>query len=142
MDKYEVNVAIPDIEVRRMLSTFADGKEHSFFEMMKLVAILTKKKDRYIWKKFHKRLLENGWVQRQYKAYSPYIDFYKLTLKGDELFRSIQIRIARLGKDNNAYRHFKYFNRDGKNKYGVNVEDNVSEEDANLREKHSEYYGS
>ena len=126
-----------------MLAMFADDKAHSFFEIMKLTSVMTKKKDRVIWSKFKDKLLFNGWIKRLWKSNYPHTDFYRLTTKGDNLFRSIQIANARrAGGNSDTERHFKYFDRNPtKGRMGVNVEDNITEQAADLQEKYPELYG-
>ena len=134
MTKFIAGVTIPDRETHKMLSLFADAKAHSVFEIMKLIAVLTGKSDRYIWKKFSNRLLENRWIRRIYNSPFPHTDFYKLTPKGDSYFREVQISLIKRGESSDdAVRHYEHFDRTKKGKYGVEgMGKNITEKEAGI----------
>lgn len=96
----------------RFMGIVADAKEHSFLEIVKLGSILMHMQERHLERFFYDRICANNWVSRQHKSWSPRLDFYVLTDKGDKAYRMEQIsRIMRGKSDAEAIRHFKYFNR-------------------------------
>jgi len=119
-------------EKYRLVAIFADAKEHSCFEIINFGSILLKKSQKQVEKVF-KRLLEYGWVQRSWKSSLFYTDWFRLTSKGDDAFRSFKIDLGnrgRLGDD--FYKHYKYFDRESKDgKMGVKLKDNVTEKKMN-----------
>jgi len=131
-----------DAETHKLLAIFGDGQEHSFFEACMLGSVLLKKNNRQVWNIFKRRLLEYGLLKRVYKSWSPHLDFYKLSEKGDECFRAVQInRIQRGRHTDDVIRHFRHFNRKTTGKYGVEgMRDSVSEASAGLREKYPDLY--
>lgn len=131
-----------DAETHKLLAIFGDGNEHSFFEACNLGRILFKKNNRQVWNLFKRKLLEYGLLKRMYKSWSPHLDFYKLSEKGDECFRAVQInRIQRGRHTDDVIRHFRHFNRQKTGKYGIQgMEERISEESASLREKYPDLY--
>lgn len=129
-------------ETYRLFSIFGDAKEHSFFEFLTLGRVLVKKNDRYLEKVFKQKLLFNGWIRRCHQNWSPRLDNYQLTSKGDEYFRSLQISKLQRGKHtDDQLRHFRLFNREKDGKYGVaGMGDQITEKSAKLQETHPELY--
>jgi hypothetical protein len=130
-----------------LLSIFADGQSHSFYEACHMGIFLlrkTKRTKRELWSLFSKLLLAPDLVRRQYNSWSPHLDTYKLTSLGDECFRETQISLLkrRTGTEEDI-RHFKYFNRDNPRlgKMGVIFEgENLDAKAAGLREKYPDLY--
>jgi hypothetical protein len=131
-------------EVYKMLSFFADNKEHRFAEIMNLSAFTFKYKSwRTSEQLMTKSLLANGLVYRCWKEYSPQLDAYQLTSKGDACFRDYQIwRISCENDNSEAKRYFKYFNRETEGRFGVEgMDKKISELDAiNHKAQYSEEY--
>ena len=129
-------------QTHTLLALFADGIPHSFFETAKLGSIALKLPERKLEKLFKRTMLANCWVRRCWRSWNEQLDFYELTEKGDQCFRSSQIwRITRGKNNEEAVRHFKMFNRKVEGKYGVEgMGEKISEEDAHLRETHPELY--
>lgn len=132
-----------DKDTHRLLALFGDAQEHSFFETVKLGSILLKVSDRKLEKIFKRKLLENEWVSRCHKSWSPRLDFYKLTSKGDECFRATQIaRISRGRHTDEQLNYFRNFDRSLEGKHGVaGMGEYLSEKAAGFREKYPELYG-
>ena len=129
-------------DYRKLLSCYADNKEHGFFEASILGRVLLKKSDRQILKIF-KRMLEYGWLKRLWKSPFEVIDMYTLTPKGDKCFRSAQLsRLSREKHTEEARRHYELFNRETSGQYGVEgmSSDYITETTADLRRKHPELY--
>jgi len=108
---------------------------------------MLKTNQRKLEKVFKSRLLANGLVRRMWQSWDPRLDFYELTRKGDECFRDIQLQALRRArrindKDNEeAQRHYRYFNREIEGKYGVKgMSKEISEKSANLMEKYPHLY--
>ena len=134
-----------DANLKRLLTLFADGKSHSFFETCILGSIMLKTNQRKLEQIFKTRLLANGLVRRMHQSWDPRLDFYVLTGKGDDCFRYIQIEALRrnkLTKDNEeTQRHYRYFNREVEGKFGVKgMSKEISEKSAGLREKYPHLY--
>lgn len=110
-----------DRDCHRLLGLFGDAREHHMLEIIKFGSILLKKSERDVEKFFKRRLLANSWVYRVGNAYDPRLDHYKLTAKGDELFRLVQIqRIQRSGNANDkTLEHFRKFDRTVHGKHGA-----------------------
>lgn len=129
-------------DLRKLLSVYADNQSHSFFEAAVLGRSLLKKSDRLIFSIF-KRMLEYGWLRREWKSSFEHTDFYRLTSKGDNCFRAMQLsRISREKHNSEAERHYQLFNREVAGKHGVAglSQDYITETTANLRAKHPELY--
>ena len=131
-----------DRDTHRLLALFGDKQPHSFFETLKLGTVLLQIHERKFEKIFKRRLLANNWVRRCGRSWSPQLDFYELTTKGDEFFRLVQIwRITRNGYTDDNVRHYRYFNRSTTGKYGVTgMGTELSEKMAGLKGKYPELY--
>jgi len=131
-------------QTRVLLSIFADGKEHSFFEACCTGVVLLKKPQKYIWNIFRKNLLAPYLVRRCYNSWSPHLDTYCLTPRGDECFREIQISLLKRHRGTEEdIRHFKYFNRDNPRQGRMGVifeEDNINVRAAGLKEKYPDLF--
>src|ERR1035437_7279675 len=108
-------------EAYKMLSFFADNNAHPFAEIMNLATFSFKYKDWQTSEKLLTRhLLENQLVYRCWNEYTPRLDSYKLTAKGDTCFRDYQIWRIRCEDDNSdAKRYFKYFYRTADGRFGT-----------------------
>ena len=131
-----------DRDTYRLLSLFGDAAEHSFFNTVKMGCILLKVSERKLEKLFKEKLLASGWVRRCHKSWSPRLDYYQLTKKGDACFREVQVwRVTRSGHTDDTLNHFRNFDRSVDGKYGVaGMGKAISERSAGLREKHPELY--
>ena len=93
-----------------LLSALGDAKEHSYSELFIMLDILLRKRHIKVTKQYFenhfKRLAEYQLVRRNWKESSPERDTYMLTRRGDEYFRSEQIR--RTGN----YSFFKYHEKE------------------------------
>ena len=119
-----------DRNTHRFLGLFADDREHHMLEIIKFGSILLKMPERKLETFFKRRVLDNGWVYRIWNAYDPRLDHYRLTKKGDKLFREVQIsRLKRGGESNDKIlEHFRKFDRTVYGKNGVsNLGDFVGE---------------
>ena len=129
-------------EALRLLGLFGDAQPHSFFETAVLGRVLLKKSDRAIEKIFKRHLLDNGWILRLYSSWSPRLDYYQLTPKGDACFRASQIERLKRGKHKEEdLRHYRLFNRETAGKYGaMGMGESITEAAAKLRETHPHLY--
>lgn len=131
-----------DYETHRLLAIFGDKTPHSFFETCKLGSVLLKMPERKLELLFKRRLLANGWVRRLWQSWSPRLDFYELTQKGDSCFRDEQIsRLLRNKHTDDEVRHYRHFNRETHGKYGVEgLGKEITEKSAELRKRYPELY--
>lgn len=136
-----------DANLKRLLTLFADAKPHSFFETCILGSIMLKTNQRKLEGLFRQRLLANGLVRRMWNSWDPRLDFYELTLKGDNCFRHIQLEALRRAKrlndkeNDEAQRHYRYFNREIEGRFGVKgMSKEISEKSAGLHEKYPHLY--
>jgi len=93
-----------------ILSALGDAKEHSYSELYIMLDILLRKQNIKVTKKYFEnhlfRMTEYQLVQRIWKDAYPERDGYILTRKGDECFRSEQIRRTR------DFSYYKYFQKE------------------------------
>jgi len=129
-------------DTRRLLTLFGDSKPHSFFETCILGSILMKTNQRKLEVLFRERLLANGLVRRLWQSWSPRLDYYELTIKGDDCFRDMQIQLLRRVKHSDEQiRYYKNFNREVSGKFGAEgFSKEISEASAGLRQKYPELY--
>jgi len=107
-------------EAHRLMSIFGDNKEHSFFEIVNFGSVLLKKSNRTVEKIFYRSICDNAWVRRLHKSWSPRLDFFQLTPKGDLAYRAEQLaRLSRTKLTNDMYRHYKYYTREVGGKWGA-----------------------
>lgn len=131
-----------DKDSHKLLALFGDRTPHSFFETVKLGAILLKTSERKIERIFKRHLLDNGWVRRLWNSWDPRLDTYELTPKGDECFRAMQISLTHGYGSEDIKRHYRLFNREAAGKYGVEgMGIEITEKTAGLREKYPHLYG-
>lgn len=129
-------------DAHKLLALYADANPHSFFETAILGSVLLKTSQRKLEIIFKRHLLANGWVRRLWKSWSPRLDMYELTKKGDECFRAAQINLLSRGKEDvESVRHYQHFNRELTGKYGVEgMGKTITEKSANLRELYPHLY--
>ena len=110
-----------DRNTHRFLGLFGDAREHHMLEIIKFGSILLRMPEREVESFFKRRLLENGWISREWKSCEPRTDYYRLTPKGDKLFREVQIsRIERNGHaDQKTVDHFRNFDRTVDGRHGA-----------------------
>lgn len=108
-------------DVHRLMAILADGKPHHFFEIVNFGSVLLKKPQRTIEKILYRGMCDNGWVWRHWTEYSPRLDFFQLTDKGDQAFRAEQLsRLSREKLTTDLYRHYKHYTRQVGGKWGAN----------------------
>jgi len=89
----------------KILSIFADKKEHEKWEVVGMGVYLTKIPQKKFWKKYIKRMLEYNWIKiiKRSEDQNDVHDTFILTDKGDKLLREQAIS---QGGDERFYKKF------------------------------------
>lgn len=90
----------------KLLAILADGKSHSWFEVVYLGVQYLKVPQDFFEKLLHRAVIDNNWIYRTGEGPDLKSDHLKLTTKGDEYYRYLVIRHL---KGDTSY--YKYFNR-------------------------------
>lgn len=101
-----------------LLSVFADGKPHSYFESVYLSTVHLNVRQAYVEKLLQRAVVGNGWLCRVGVGPSLAQDQLILTHKGDLYYRHMALR-----RNPEEYRLYKHFNREltstGFSSYGL-----------------------